>query len=188
MRIKVILAATLMGGCLLVVGCGASREKLAVVAVSNRTPAGLATLLRRPVRVPKHCQLTKPVHLKRWGYALGQQPLLAIIDSRRNSANLIFPPGSYHGWWGTKVLWAEPSADYRGWLLVRGVGLDGSQMGFQGADNRPRSALEFHAGSPQPGQSGLFWSTGTLIPHGGCYAYQVDGRDFSYSIVFQAHR
>jgi hypothetical protein len=94
----------------------------------------------------------------------------------------------FHGWWYSKVVWIEPVA-YHGWVVVRGVGLDRSPMGFLlGGSQQPETALRLRYSQPPNGQASLSWATATLVPHGGCYAYQVDGRSFSYSIIVQAYR
>lgn len=172
-----------------VCGCASSRQQLAVVRIHEKTPPALVALLRRPVRAPKGCRLSKPVYLKGWGYTLGRSPLRAIFDSRNANARESFRGRLFHGWWYSKVLWFEASPTYHGWLLVRGVDADRNQMGFLfGSGQQPQTALKLHAADPPPGQSALTWSTATLVPHGGCYAYQVDGSSFSYSILVRAYR
>lgn len=190
MRPRRAQVAAIVGLCaLFVCGCASSRTELSVVRVEAKTPSALAALLRRPVRTPKSCQLTKPVYLKKWGYALGRWPLRATFASHTDTAHESFRGRLFHGWWYSKVLWFEASPSYHGWLLVRGVDADRNQVGFLfGIDQRPRTALRFHASDPPPGQSAITWNTATLVPHGGCYAYQVDGSSFSYSIVVKAYR
>ena len=185
MSVRLARSVVIIGASAVVAtGCGTSRAKLAVLRVHAQTPTELATLLRRPVRTPKRCHLTKPVKLKRWGYTLGKGPLRAIFDSNKDNARVALSKGVFHdGWWNVKVLWFEPSASYRGWLLVRGVGVDGSAVGFVGGSPRLQTALELHATDPE-----VSWTTGTLLPGSGCYAYQVDGRSFSYSIIVRAYR
>lgn len=190
MRTSCAKVAAVAGVCLLLAtGCASSRAALDVVHVRGRTPAGLAALLQRPVRVPARCDLTRPVYLKGWGYSVGRPPLRAILNARSDSPRQSFQGRLFHGWWYAKVVWFEPSTTYHGWLLVRGVGLNRSPMGFllDGSEH-PRTALELHTVSPPQGQSSLAWPTATLVPHGGCYAYQVDGRSFSYSIIVRAYR
>jgi hypothetical protein len=188
-RAGIVSGAALVSVCgFLATGCGASRVRLEAVRVSAQTPHELASLLGRPVRVPRSCHLTKPVYVKGHGYSLGNWPLRAIMDRQQDSARESFKGGLFHGWWYAKVLWFVPST-YRGWLLVRGLGLDRSPMGFLlGAAQQGKTALRLHATAPPAGQSGSYWSTATLVPHGGCYAYQVDGRGFSYSILVRAYR
>lgn len=194
---RLIYAAAIAGICALVaVGCGASaRAPLTTVRVRADTSPELAALLRRPLRVPRRCKLTAPVYLKKYGWTVGRVPLRAIIgDASRDTARESFTParGRLHGWWYAKVIWLEPSFKYHGWLLIRGIGLDGSRAGFLSPNDRAQTALEFHArrtsAYPPPGQSDLAWSSAALLPHLGCYAYQVDGDSFSYSIIVRAYR
>jgi hypothetical protein len=195
---KAVVGVLLLVACVLpTTGCGAShttpRAPLSVVRVSSRTPRELARLLSRPVRVPKGCRLATPVHLGKWGWTLGRWPLHAIMNRLRNSAHESFElePTSdkLHGWWYAKVLWFAPKT-YHGWLLLRGIGLDRSSVGFLEGGEVAHSALKLDAHAtpayPPPGQRYFFWTTATVVPRLGCYAYQVDGRTFSYSIVVQA--
>ncbi len=183
-------------------GCGASLPRptvpLSIVRASRDTPAALAALLRRPVRVPESCRLTKAMYLTEggWnGWTLGRRPLRAVVDRLHDTAQQSFKlepaDARLRGWWYSKVLWLAPRK-YHGWLLVRGVGLDHGSMGFLNGSDRPRSALTL-ADYPTPreppsGQRYSFWTTATLVPRLGCYAYQVDGRSFSYSIIVGATR
>jgi hypothetical protein len=83
-----------------------------------------------------------------------------------------------------KTLWAVDPA-YDGPVLIRGAGIDPPQeMGF-GYDNRELPELEF------PAQETDRWRYGpsfTILPGPGCYAFQVDGTNFSKVIAFQATR
>lgn len=109
------------------------------------------------------------------------------MDSRHDTARESFQGSLFHGWWYAKVVWLEPLA-YHGWVLVRGVGADGARMGFLfGGSQRPQTALKLPY-TRIDGQRGLAWNTATLVPHGGCYAYQIDGPSFSYSIAVSAYR
>jgi hypothetical protein len=92
-------------------------------------------------------------------------------------------------WMGQKVLWFVP-ARYRGPVLIRGRQLDGPyRVRFQRGDV---PALELRLA---PTQS-VSWSGKprnargnppfTRLRAAGCYGYQVDGRTFSYVVVFRA--
>jgi len=110
------------------------------------------------------------------------------------------------GWRSAEVLWvSRPS--YRGPVLVRGGQLDGPErLGF-GPGCRPRSQLRLPAREWAPRHSPLqVWRRAvqprpawrmaaslTRISGAGksgirCYAYQVDGNSFSYTIAFGAIR
>jgi hypothetical protein len=106
------------------------------------------------------------------------------------------------GWRSAEVLWlSRPS--YRGPVLVRGGQLDGPErLGF-GRGPRPRSQLRLPAGQWTARRSPLRAWGRTVQPRTGwrmaaaltrirragksgirCYAYQVDGNSFSYTIAF----
>ncbi len=94
------------------------------------------------------------------------------------------------GWVYYKVLWiAHPS--YRGPALVRGRQIDGpNELRFTDA---PGSAAHAEAerrladpAGTSPTGGVRHWGGYTLLRDPGCYAYQVDGVDFSYVIVFEA--
>jgi hypothetical protein len=87
------------------------------------------------------------------------------------------------------TLWASRPT-YEGPVLVRGGRLDRPRrIGF-GSGVKPRHELRLPAGSPWPSQpldvpSG--WRAAkiaTRIRDPGCYAFQVDGRGFSYVLTF----
>jgi hypothetical protein len=92
----------------------------------------------------------------------------------------------------------DPS--YTGPVLVRGRQLDGSgvltfeggldQLHYQGnwRDAPPLPALRLMGGSAYAsgGSRWASFATHTNIPGDGCYAYQVDGTSFSYTLTFLA--
>jgi hypothetical protein len=89
------------------------------------------------------------------------------------------------------LLWATRGG-YKGPVLIRGDRIDGdAELRFeQDGDITPNgptlygTPTEFHfarGGFPQPA-----WSTVVEIPGPGCYAFQIDGRDFSEHIVVLA--
>ncbi len=92
------------------------------------------------------------------------------------------PPGSLmYGseWSGNKVLWFV-SPTTVGPVLVRGGRIDApGEVRFELAMN-PSAELRLPAALDHP-------ST-TRVRAEGCYAYQVDGRSFSYAVVFRAER
>jgi hypothetical protein len=94
------------------------------------------------------------------------------------------------GWGGTKVLWVIASS-YHGPVLVRGRQLDGSdEVRFQ--NGRPgftrETALRPPAELRLTGPETRANPATTRVRAPGCYAYQVDGRRFSYLIVFEARQ
>ncbi len=96
---------------------------------------------------------------------------------------------------GVKVRW-QIAPSYHGAVLIRGSQLDGpNRLAFNGGMDQPEgNALDTRpvlsqlrlmgAAANAPGWS--TWVTLTRLSHPGCYAYQVDGVSFSYTITFQA--
>jgi hypothetical protein len=88
-----------------------------------------------------------------------------------------------------KTLWAVDPA-YDGPVLIRGRGIDPSQVlrfvvpSAPGEERQVRQ-LEFRA---QPSRSWRYGPSVTVLPGPGCYAFQVDGTNFSEVIVFEAAR
>lgn len=77
------------------------------------------------------------------------------------------------------MIWSAASS-YGGPVLVRGRQLDGSgAVGF-GEGHVPYDQLQLPAGGIRQ------WPSFTRIQASGCYAYQIDGTNFSTVIVFRA--
>lgn len=90
--------------------------------------------------------------------------------------------------WGfSKVLWVS-SPDYDGPALIRGYQIDGTnELRFErGADPPAELRLPEEGGSAPAGWRN--WPSHTRVRAPGCYAYQIDGLDFTEVIVFQAVR
>lgn len=159
-------------------------------------------LLRRPLHLP-HLAVgaTCPTSPEKrvssdFGIAQGNGPAYATIGTEAITSPAIFHyadaqhfdngNANNQGWGGQKVLWfVNPS--YQGMLLVRGQQIDGShEMRFSGGfGDQPLSqqlALDTTlGGSPWPNTASY-----TRLQAPGCYAYQVDGANFSDVIIFQA--
>ena len=99
------------------------------------------------------------------------------------------PPGASLGastdgvWHAVKVLWAaDPS--YVGPILVRGGRIDAPGAMRFSLDGGATQTKELYipAGGPDPREQG--WPSFTYLQTVGCYAYQIDGSGFSYSVVF----
>ncbi|HEY0755204.1 MAG TPA: hypothetical protein VGD98_14690 [Ktedonobacteraceae bacterium] len=130
-----------------------------------------------------------------FGIAQGNGPVYVISATEHSPARLGYADAQHfggvrtdkdQGWGGQKVLWfANPN--YQGQVLVRGQQLDGShKMRFDGGlgdlSFTPQLVLDTTlGGSPWPS-----FPSFTRLEAPGCYAYQVDGKTFSYTIVFEA--
>lgn len=81
-----------------------------------------------------------------------------------------------------KTLWAV-DPQYDGPVLIRGRGTSPPHELRFAYDNRELRELEFPAEETDEWRYG---PSSTLLPSPGCYAFQVDGADFSDVIVFEA--
>ena len=122
-----------------------------------------------------------------FGTALGTGPLYPVglgVDAVLAYGSAGFPAP----WGGQKVLWVGDPA-YRGLALVRGHQLDGpDEVRFNdGAD--PAGELRLDSSAPANPTGGWNnWPSTTRVRAPGCYAYQVDGADFTLVIPFKAER
>jgi hypothetical protein len=152
---------------------------------SQSVPASLL----RPLRLPKvgagqDCPTTASHHVLTedfGGVALGTGPVEPLVQG---SVNELAPWPA--GWYGFKTLWfAVPS--YSGPALIRGARIDGDgPVGF--GENPFLGHLVFPPGpTVNEGLDGYRQLPGgTYVRSQGCYAWQVDGADFTYVIVFKA--
>ncbi len=129
-----------------------------------------------------------------YGPAVGDGPVYAVDLGTDGISYFSFPPsvGSlFYGseWSGAKILWIIAPA-YRGPVLIRGGRLDGSgALRFnKGLDNGvdPVSELWVDAGATSIPADWRNTSSYVRVRAPGCYAFQVDGQDFSEIIVFEA--
>jgi hypothetical protein len=171
-------------------------------AAVDRSPAGGATpdiwetLRARPLAVPAADGGRCPVAVARrvspdLGPALGDGPVYAVFG-----AGSVFRYGygderdGFQGeWGGEKVLWVA-APDFAGPALVRGRELDGPNEVRFGPGVDPADELRLE---PDPGVIGspsgwTNWPSYTRVRAPGCYAYQVDTPDRSYTVVFRAER
>jgi hypothetical protein len=134
------------------------------------------------------------------GYALGSGPAYPIIAEDRDGAGVYHYKGVQpdSGWWQLKTLWVlSPKAHPP--FLVRVTRLDGSGgvgLGGEGRDRQSGTVAELSTGTissalihDQSINIADGWATypgATFVHQAGCYAFQVDGPGFSYSIVFAA--
>lgn len=140
------------------------------------------------------------------GFALGSGPAFPIIAENRD-ANGIYHFGSVQptddGWWPLKTLWAlSPTVEPP--FLVRVARLDGDRgVGVEGGSPAGSSiATGIGTGPFDLYSAEIFnesinvddvdhWPSypgGTFVKQQGCYAFQVDGRGFSYTLVFRADK
>jgi hypothetical protein len=162
------------------------------------------------VRAPTANPLARPLHLPKiaagaqcpramghvvnqaFGLAVGAGPAYPVLGARAR-VDFIYPAVEGQEWYpskwsGQKVLWVVDPA-YDGPVLIRGRRIDApGRLGF-GRDSTPEWAMRIggHASDSLTGGWRNFPSY-TRLKDNGCYAYQVDGRDFSYTIVFLARR
>jgi hypothetical protein len=153
-------------------------------------------LLRRPLQIPSIaagsvCPATPADGtLGEHGYpdvaavpAFGPGPAYPALASEDGHAVLTYLIGwGYEGWDGTKLLWTVPS--YTGPYIVRGRQLDGP--GVLRFDQGPNWSNKLHDELRLTGPFTLLNPAATFLRAPGCYGYQVDGRGFSYVIVFEA--
>lgn len=145
----------------------------------------LPASVRRPLHLPavvagQPCPST-PRHqvetVDFGGYALGSGPVEPMSLGPRS----LWP----NGWYGYKTLWFTlPS--YTDAVLIRGARIDGD--GPVGFGEGPRIGhLIIPPGPTVNGHDGYREAPGgTFVKSPGCYAFQVDGLSFSYTIVFVA--
>jgi hypothetical protein len=115
--------------------------------------------------------------------AFGPGPAYPTLQSDGGRAVLHYSAWrGFEGWGGTKVLWTVPR--YVGPYIVRGRQLDGSnQLKF---DWGPSWTDKLHDALRLTGSLSVLNPAATFVQAPGCYAYQVDGRGFSYLIIFAA--
>lgn len=119
------------------------------------------------------------------------RPLFADLsaDRRRSRATMKPAPGvgPGGGWHSVKTLWFSP-ATYQGPVLIRGQRLD--EPGPVAFGEGPTSAWLLGAPGPTINGGDEFrqWPGGTFVRSPGCYGFQVDGDDFSYSLVLRIVR
>jgi hypothetical protein len=158
------------------------------------TPGGIPDSLRRPLTFPTvlpggECPVTTT-----WSYvengqftgaALGEGPVQPMVAGWQPlpPGNFVFRAEGSRGWYGAKTLWfARP--EYRGPVFIRGRQLDGRHTIVMGG---LLIDPQLGPGDTINGMNGWReWPGGTSLRTPGCYAWQVDGTDFSHVIVFKA--
>ncbi len=191
-RICLLVAVFILAGC------------APAPAAPTATPVPLHTLdpaselSNRPVQLIKlesgaECPRAHPGQVNPdFGPAIGDGPAYAVGFTADGVLNVSFPAATetpFFGseWSGAKVLWIV-NPTYTGPLLIRGGRLDGSgQIGFETGTEPP---FELRLPTPTaPSSSTSGWRnfpSYTRLRSPGCYMYQVDGLDFTETIIFEA--
>jgi hypothetical protein len=149
--------------------------------------------LRRELQIPTiapgaPCPVTEanPLLWSRAAPGLGPGPVAPVL---LENGTLRYRPRFRGSDWGAgKVLWVS-APEYDGPILIRGGRVDGTGgVGFTAVNWAPLVELQLPPGpalnTDNRGWRG--WPSATRVRAPGCYAYQVDGTDFSYVIVFRA--
>lgn len=91
-------------------------------------------------------------------------------------------------WSGNKVAWVARKG-FRGRVLIRGWRRDGSDRVRFGDRPQPSTELRLTFSATDRGEGGwLNKGTFTRVRAPGCYAWQLDARDFTRVITFRAMR
>lgn len=111
-------------------------------------------------------------------------PVVAVADRKHALQGKLSVERRRGRWWSIKTAWfARPR--YGDPFLIRGDRLDGpGVVRFGVGPSAPMIAVR---GGTLNGNNGFRSVPGaTYVKRGGCYSWQVDGRGFSYRIVFKA--
>jgi hypothetical protein len=181
---------------LLALGTGCSgNEAMPREQATTERESDLATELHRPLDLPPvapgaACPRTRGGRPNPdVGIALGSGPAYPVLGFEGNyvppSPKALVPlyPEERRGdaYWH-KTLWAV-HPEYDGSVLIRGAGIDPPRAIRFGYDERQRPELEFPAAKSDSWRYGPSF---TIIPGPGCYAFQIDGVNFSKVVVFEA--
>lgn len=115
------------------------------------------------------------------------RPLVALAekDARFALEGTFRFVASRHGWYVLKTLWfATP--EYKGPILIRGRQLDGENPLAFGEGPQLLDPQLARGKTLNGGHGFRTWPGGTWVRAPGCYGWQVDGRNFSRTIVFRA--
>jgi hypothetical protein len=166
-----------------------SRQQPAPDSSTTATPSAedeWAALEARPLHLPSleagaACPVSDQTALG-VSEVTGQGPIFAVGGPRWLRGK------EEGGWYFVKVLWLS-RIEYNDPALIRGHRLDGPEEIRFNDGARPDPELRFPAGST--GAWGAGYPDTRQLPSysrfeaPGCYAWQVDGLDFSYTIVFE---
>ena len=149
-------------------------------------PAEEAALLRRPLQFPEYeggCPVTKDSRqvTPAAGPGFGAGPIYPV-------GNEVAVGRRDDGLYGGKILWIGDK-DYEGPALIRGKRLDREEAAhFTIESGGTTDEFLLTAGgwahaTPVDGTS--HWPSGVVVRGGGCYAFQIDGTDFTTVVVLK---
>jgi hypothetical protein len=164
-------------------------------------PGQIPAAVQRPLHLPylgagERCPTTSGHAYENelfGGIALGAGPVQPLIAVRKKSdvtptlrGHLRFYPYyAAEGWHSLKTLWfAQPG--YGGPVFIRGRQLDGPHRTVFGEAPTIVDALLRAGPTTNDGHGFREWPGATYLRAPGCYAWQIDGTNFSHVIVFKA--
>lgn len=155
--------------------------------------------LYRPLHVPSlaqgaPCPVSKVAETIEFsafgvGQGVGRGPVYPVGANVADGVLALAPARNYASkhWMGQKVGWfVHPR--YRGPVLIRGRQLDGRWAVRFGRGSVPALHLRIAPADETEWAKGRADPSPTRLRAPGCYGYQVDGRTFSYVVVFRAVR
>jgi hypothetical protein len=192
MRITIILAIVLL--CVGACGGDLGGKPTTTRNLHPDNPA-FDSLAARPVELPSasggqcpvaEAQLLSPTQ----PYVLGDGPVYPTgLDSSATLRIAEVPVGGE--WLGNYVIWLAPPW-FSGKALIRGGRIDtDGELRFDYAPTVPREPtsdkLQFDTETTSPDPEGWWqWASYARMKEPGCYAFQVDTDDETYTIVFRA--
>jgi hypothetical protein len=154
----------------------------------GRCSGSVPASLFRPLKIPPIgkggiCPTSRTSFTSYAGAVVGSGPVYASQANPLALTTFVSSP-----WDGARVRWVA-SPRYRGPILIRGRQISGpSAVGF-GDGHTPEDDLQLldaaTKSSHEPAGA-REWPSFTRVPAAGCFAYQVDGTNFSEVIVFLA--
>jgi hypothetical protein len=155
-----------------------------------------STLRARPLNLPylgsgAPCAANKAGTVNpNFGLVLGDGPVYPVgFDA--NGVYNFSGTSQDGGWYILKVLWTADPARYSGPILVRGHQIDGPNEVRFGLGANPAVVLQLDStnstiGSASDPSSWPNWPTNMRLRAPGCYAFQVDGTNFTTVLTFRA--
>ncbi len=176
--------------------CGGCTGEEGGEPVRGAGDAGWAAL-RRPLRIEPlatavRCPVTAARVLSpRFARGQGTGPVYPV--GAAGGLQFIYPVEPAQAWYpsewsGNKVAWVARE-DFAGRVLVRGGPRNGADGVRFGDRPQPQTELRLTFSADDRGEGGwLSRGTFTRVRSPGCYAWQLDGRDFTRVITFRAIR